>query len=204
MQEILLLNPARRPKKRRANPSRRTHAKNPVRRRVHHKVHALKAHHHRRRRNPITLKGEGIGDMTKNAMLAGAGSVAVDALMGQIRSMLPSSVQTGYGYSAVKAAISVALGIVGKKILGPKAIRMAEGALTVQAANLITGFVPTSMTMAGRARIVGQGGQMKGLGYGTGRSMIHGGAPNRQVALPRNPGLGYFNSSVRNREGVGR
>lgn len=214
MQELLYINPKRRTRRastakrhtRRANPRRR---RNPIAARVHHKVRRLSTHHHRRRRNPISLKGEGIGEMLKTAVLAGAGSVSVDAIMGQVRPMLPASVQTGYEYTAVKAGITVGLGILAKHLLGAKGTEMAQGALIVQAAMLITSMVPSSMTLAGRQRILGAPQAMRGLGYFNkgGGAMLQAGSVNSQIAVPKmypaaGPRLGYFNASnVRRREG---
>ena len=178
---------------------------------MHHKVRRLS----RRRRNPLSLKGEKIGDMLKSAVLAGAGSVAVDAIMGQVRPMLPTSVQTGYEYSAVKAGITVLLGVLARKALGPKGATMAEGALTVQAALLITSMVPSSMTLAGRQRILGAPQAMRGMGFfnkGGSGGMLQAGQVNKQIPSPSmypaagRSGMGFFNgnggSAVRRREGV--
>lgn len=229
--ELMYVNPRkRRTKARRANPAKRRHhhharKANPHRRRVHHKFAALR----RRRRNPASRKGHAIGESIKDALLGGAGSVGVDAIMGQIRGSLPASVQTGYEYSAVKAAITIALGMVAGRFMGPRGQKLAEGALTVQAAMLITSFVPSSMTLGGRSRILGPAGQMRGVitggsatgpqdylpgrGMGVftgrgGRAGVISRTPNQQVsvapgAAPR--GMGVFSTSAqrtRAREGV--
>lgn len=190
--ELMVVNPRKRTRaKRKANPARRkhhhhAHARNPIRRRAKSKLHRI-----RRRRNPASRGGERaeITQSIKDALLGGAGSVGVDALMGQIRANLPASVQSGYEYSAVKAAITIALGILAKKFMGPRALKLAEGALTVQAAMLITSFVPSTMTMGGRSRILGPAGGMRG--------MVTGGSMTGPQSFLPGKGLGFFDRSSR-------
>lgn len=107
----------------------------------------------RRRRNPISLGGSGRSmlAMIKSAMVGGAGAVAVDVAMGQLNRFLPATLQrtpgkVGIG-DAVKAAITVVLGRLLAKPTRGLSQQMAQGALTVQAHQLLAGFVPASMTL---------------------------------------------------------
>ena len=89
--------------------------------------------------------------MIKAAMIGGAGAVAIDVAMGQINRFLPASLQrvpgkVGVG-DAVKAAITVVLGRLLAKPTRGLSNQMAQGALVVQAHQLIAGFVPASMTL---------------------------------------------------------
>lgn len=177
MAEMLLINPRRR-KARRASPKRRTAArrKNPVaalaRRRRRNPVASLARRvrrrnpignlrraslaGRRRRRNPIGVGGlskRGIMSMFKDAALGAAGSVAVDAAMGQINGFLPATLQrvpgtVGVG-DAVKAALTVILGHAGRKLTKGASVKMAQGALTVQMADIAKQFLPASLTMGG-------------------------------------------------------
>ena len=128
---------ARRVRRRRSNPSLR----------------AVSRVVRRRRRNPISLGGSGRSmlAMIKSAMIGGAGAVAVDVAMGQLNRFLPATLQrtpgkVGIG-DAVKAAITVVLGRLLAKPTRGLSQQMAAGALTVQAHQLLAGFVPASMTL---------------------------------------------------------
>lgn len=107
----------------------------------------------RRRRNPISLGGSGRSmlAMIKSAMIGGAGAVAVDVAMGQLNRFLPATLQRTPGKvsigDAVKAAITVVLGRLLAKSTRGLSQQMAAGALTVQAHQLLAGFVPASMTL---------------------------------------------------------
>lgn len=107
----------------------------------------------RRRRNPINIGGVGRGLMTqvRDALIGGAGAVAMDLAYGQIARYLPASLQrspaaVGLG-DAVKAVATVVIGNVLSKPTRGMSRRMAAGALTVQAAELLRRFVPATMTM---------------------------------------------------------
>jgi len=162
MAEMLLINPRRRSgrKTRKATAKRRrttARRKNPisvatVRRRRHNPIRA-KRRVSRRRRNPIGGKilSGGLMKMIQEAFVGAAGSVAVDVAYGQIQSYLPASLrrtpgQVGVG-DVVKAAITVGLGSVLAKPTKGLSKRMAAGALTVQAAELLKSFVPSTMQL---------------------------------------------------------
>lgn len=164
-------NPGRRPRARRAAAPRRVR-RNPIhhfaglgnphraRRRTHSRrvrrnpMHAL-AHHrrHRRRRNPISLghhKANAIG-MLKAALLGGAGAITVDLLMGQVNKYLPDSLkvndaQVGVG-DAVKGALTIVAGLGLSKMTKGLSVKLAQGALIVQASDILRSFLPSSMTL---------------------------------------------------------
>ena len=132
MSSMLLINPRRRAAKKRvsAAPKRKRRARvarhrnpvsvvslSPVRRKRRRNPIAARRHV-KRRRNPIGggmrhLTG-GVVGMLKDAMIGGAGAVAVELVMGQVNGFLPPSLQRTAGSvsigDAVKAGITVVLG----------------------------------------------------------------------------------------------
>lgn len=170
----------------------------------------------RRRRNPISLGGGGsmvsaLVRMVKEAAIGGAGAVAVDAAMGQINRFLPASLQrtpgrVGVG-DAVKAVITVALARLLNRPTRGLSMKMGQGALTVQAHQIIAGFVPASIQLgyaspafvaAGTNRV---GPIRKGM-----NAYVPAGAPspllNRVNAYTRAGGPSPLLSSARTREGA--
>ena len=181
MAEMLLINPRRRRKARRANPiakrRRVTRRRNPLaavaRRRRRNPMPAV------RRRNPIGLARRrvmrrhnpiygrmGTGMLMaaiREAFIGGAGSVAVDLAMGQINKVLPVNLRsnpmaTGIGAGdAVKALATV---LLGHFLAGPTrglSRKMAMGALTVQSATIMRKVLPLGtmpLGYASPARIV--------------------------------------------------
>lgn len=208
MSELLLINPRRRRRAASSTKRRRTTVKRrhnpvralsvaPTRRRRRNPIGAKIRRLSRRRRNPISLRNTGIMGMLKDAALGGIGSVGVDAIMGQVRPMLPASLTSDfYAYSATKAAITVALGVFGKKAIGSKATAMATGALTVQIANVITGM------LRGATSAVPSGSLGRGrMGYFPGASPSNN--PTRQsMRLPMGANGSLSGVSARVREGV--
>lgn len=175
MAEMLLINPRRR-KARRANPvaKRRVRRRNPLAavarrrrnpmplvRRARNPI-GLARRRVMRRRNPIYGRmGTGmLMAAIREAFVGGAGSVAVDLAMGQINRFLPANLKTVPGQigagDAVKALITVTLGHLLARPTRGLSRKMALGALTVQSANIMKTFVPTTMTMGymSPARIV--------------------------------------------------
>jgi len=157
--KMLLINPRRR-RARKANPSRKRHARkaNPIAKRVH-RARRHRRHNpvslrrvHRRRRNPISAGGllSGIGPMVKTAFLGAAGAVAVDYAYGMVKGSLPASMQVVPGSvgtgDAVKALLTVVLGRGLRGVTRGASLRMAEGALTVQANGLLRSMLPASIT----------------------------------------------------------
>lgn len=150
MASLMLINP----RKRRAASKRRTR-RNPVAKRAAPKRNPARANplktyrkRSRARRNPIGLGG--ITATLTNAAIGGAGAVAVDYALEFLP--LPVSMKTGWTGVAVKGAIAVGVGMIGKKFLGRNAERMAEGALTVLAYSSIKGLLaPSTASVAGLA-----------------------------------------------------
>ena len=104
-----------------------------------------------RRRNPI---GGNYAQMLmtgiREAFIGGAGSIAVDLAMGQINKVLPANLRVVPGAigagDAIKAVVTV---LLGHFLAGPTrglSRKMAQGALTVQTANLMKGFLPATLT----------------------------------------------------------
>lgn len=117
----------------------------------------------RRRRNPISIggmTGKGMIGMLKDAAIGGAGGIAMDLIMGQVNPYLPASFQTVKGQvsvgDAVKAALTALLGHAGRKVTKGLSMKLAQGALTVQAYDLIGVLVPEAMPVgfASPARII--------------------------------------------------
>lgn len=183
MAEMLLINPRRRKTRRAATPKRRRVAakrrRNPMptvaARRVRRMNPLAKRRVMRRRRNPIggRMGAAMLMSAIRSAFVGGAGSVGVDLLMGQLNKMgiIPATLRVTPGKvgagDAVKALITVAAGHLLSRPTRGLSRKMAEGALTVQAANIIKGFVPTTMTMGyfSPANVV-QGNATVGNGLG--------------------------------------
>jgi len=178
MAEMLLINPRRRRKTRRANPiaKRRVRRRNPLaavaRRRRRNPMPMVRRRNPiglarrrvMRRRNPIGGMGTGmLMAAIREAFVGGAGSIAVDLAMGQINKFLPATLQSnpmasGIGAGdAVKAIITVTLGHLLARPTRGLSRKMAMGALTVQSANIMRKVLPLgSMPLgyASPARIV--------------------------------------------------
>lgn len=236
MAEMLLINPRRRrasPKRksakrrtgarRRRNPIAGRPARMPIsrrspsRRRRRNPIANLRIGR-RRRRNPISLGGlnsKSLMSMLTDAAIGGAGALTMDVLMGQINGFLPASFQTspstvGLG-DAVKAGITALLGQALSKTTKGLSRKMAMGALTVQAAEIMASLLPASMTVGylSPARIVN--GQARiGPNRGVGAYMRPGVTPMLSRAgalgayLPAGARTPMLNArpSVQQREGV--
>jgi hypothetical protein len=153
MAEMLLINPRKRKaahKARRAHPiaKRRVHAvrrrKNPI---------AAAKRRVMRRRNPISMGMMGGGYMTaiREALMGGAGAVAMDLVFGQVNKFLPATLQKTPGTvgtgDAIKAVLTVFIGHTLNKATRGFSKRAAQASLTVQAHDIIKSFVPATMTM---------------------------------------------------------
>lgn len=184
MAQLMLINPANRPKKRRASKTaarrRKTTARaNPAprRRRRSLRVSGTPVRRRRARRNPIGVGG--IGDTLMTALTGAGGALAVNAVFNLIP--LPATMKTGMGATASKALLAVGVGMFGRKLIGRAAGKMAEGALTVIAYDAVKSMVPASFGGEGVA----------GLGY-------YGPAVNAGTL----PGI-LPNASVTNLNGMG-
>lgn len=165
MAEMLLINPRRRRRSaRRRNPVRLSAVRrNPVarrRKRVTRRrsnpmplfpvARATVGRRRMRRRNPIAMRRRirrnpvytgMLMAAIRNAFVGGLGSIAVDLAMGQINRVLPANLRVTAGSvgagDAIKAVITVMLGHFLARPTRGLSRKMAEGALTVQAANLM-------------------------------------------------------------------
>ncbi len=183
MQELLIVNPARRPSKRRkaASPAQkraraafakmsRARSANPAKRRSRKAVasflHAPKRRksvarranpirHSRRRRNPLSVNVGGVKPMgmLTPALMGALGAVAVNTIMGKLP--IPAKLMTGNLQYVTRAAAAIALGMLAGKVglKGGTAAQMAEGSLTVTLHDAITAIA------------AGQGINLSGMGY---------------------------------------
>lgn len=163
MAQLMLINPAKRPSKRRkatrspaqkaatrrmlaANRTRKAPA---TRRRRRNPVSALSTVHtrraRRRARNPIAMGG--IMSSLTDAAIGAGGALAVDMAFNFLP--LPATLKTGMAGTAAKAATAIAIGTLGRKVLGRTAGKMAAGALTVIAYDALKAYVPGVATVAG-------------------------------------------------------
>jgi len=181
MQELLIVNPARRPAKRRkaASPAqkraraafaarararstapkrrkaRRTTSlsvmHNPIRKR---RTHA-KAVHRRRRHNPISLRSATSKPMAliAPALMGAIGATAVNTILAKLP--IPATAMTGKMKYVTQGIAAIALGMIASKVgvKGATAARMAEGSLTVTLHQAI-------VDIAG-----GMGMNLSGVGY---------------------------------------
>jgi len=150
MAEMLLINPRKRKaarKARRANPV----AKRRVMRRRKNPIHTMKRRV-MRRRNPISM-GMGGGYMTaiREALMGGAGAVAMDLVFGQVNKFLPATLQKNPGTvgtgDAIKAVLTVFIGHALNKPTRGFSKKAAQASLTVQAHDIIRSFVPATMAL---------------------------------------------------------
>lgn len=174
MAQMLLVNPAKRRtrKARRASPKRRRNPisastlsrarrrRNPfaavARRRRRNPISAVSRVMRRRRRNPISLGGlnaNTLMNMLKDGAIGGAGAVGMDLIMGQLNNYLPITFQTVPGLpgvgDAVKAGLTALLGTGLSRQTKGLSVKMAEGALAVQAHDILKTLLPASMAVGG-------------------------------------------------------
>lgn len=164
MEQLLLINPKARSKRKMAKRTRRTRSAaqraatrrlvamnrgrraNPARRRRHHvrrarrsnPIHLTSRHvrrHRRVHRRRNPIGMGGMGALFMTALKGGVGAVAVDMIYGYLP--LPVTMKTGNMGAVSKAAVAVLLGTLGRRVLGRTATDMAAGALTVQAYQII-------------------------------------------------------------------
>lgn len=114
----------------------------------------LRKHMRRRRRNPISMGGlnaDNLMRMLKDGAIGGAGAVAMDLIMGQLNTYLPITFQTVPGLPGVgdafKAGLTALLGQGLSKHTKGLSVKMAEGALAVQAHGIIAGLLPATMPL---------------------------------------------------------
>lgn len=173
MAQMLLVNPRKRRKARRASPAkrrrnpisaastlglaRRRRRRNPIaavsRRRRRNPISAVSRVMRRRRRNPIAvgLSPKVIVAMLKDGLIGGAGAVGMDVLMGQVNKYLPITFQTVPGLpgvgDGVKALLTAIIGQGLDKRTKGLSRKAAEGALAAQAAGIIRALLPDSVPL---------------------------------------------------------
>jgi hypothetical protein len=156
MAEMLLINPRKRARKVRRNPvhaSAKTRRRNrisavPIARKrnpMHYKVM-------RRRRNIIgTGAARGYITAIRDALIGGVGAVAFDIVHGQIKRFLPAGLQVVPGRigagDAVRAIITVFAGEALNGVTRGLSRKAAMASLTVQAHDLLKGFVPAGLPL---------------------------------------------------------
>lgn len=159
MEQLLLINPRRR--KRRKNPSRarrrarraaggfrirRRRVRNPRSHKRRRHRNPRMRHHRRRHRNPISMGG--IKGVLIPAAIGAAGGLALDVAWNYLSPYVPASI-TGSPYmvAAAKIAAAFGIGLVARKFLGTaKGNAVMAGAVTIQvyslAAFALAGKVP--------------------------------------------------------------
>lgn len=218
MAEMLLINPQRRKSRRKTAAKRRTHArvrKNPmtmtttVRRRVKRRnpMHMMRRAV-MRRRNPI---GAGMASSylrdVREALMAGAGAVVFDIVHGQIKRFLPTSLQVTPGSigagDAVRAVITVVVGQALNKVTRGFSKKAAMASLTVQAHDLLKGFVPASLPLGYMSpAMVAQGTNRVGPIRGTTGMNAYMRPGPTPLLSAYTSGTPLLNGSVQRREGV--
>jgi len=176
MAQLMLINPAKRPAKRRkASPAqlralaagrhkRAGVASNPAPRKRRKSMRAVARSTRRRvRRNPIGMGG--LMGSLMGAVQGAGGALAVNAAFNMLP--LPATLKTGMGGHATKFGLAIALGMLGKPLLGRAAGKMAEGAMTVAAYDAIKGFVPASMGGDAATGVAGLGYYGPAINAGT-------------------------------------
>lgn len=215
---MLLINPQRRKSRRKTAAKRRTHArvrKNPmtmtttVRRRVKRRnpMHMMRRAV-MRRRNPI---GAGMASSylrdVREALMAGAGAVVFDIVHGQIKRFLPTSLQVTPGSigagDAVRAVITVVVGQALNKVTRGFSKKAAMASLTVQAHDLLKGFVPASLPLGYMSpAMVAQGTNRVGPIRGTTGMNAYMRPGPTPLLSAYTSGTPLLNGSVQRREGV--
>lgn len=132
---MIAANRARRaPAARKSNPIRR-HKRRAT---THHAVAApARRRRHARRHNPISLHKPLA--MLMPALYGAGGALAVNAAMNYLP--LPAMLSTGRIRYATKFGLALLIGTFGKKVLGSKAEKMAEGAMIVTMAEALKDIV---------------------------------------------------------------
>lgn len=137
-------------RRRRRNPIARVGAVS--RRRRRNPIAAVSRRVMRRRRNPIGgLNTSTLIAMFKDGAIGGAGAIGMDLIMGQLNAYLPITFQTVPGLpgvgDAVKAGLTALIGQGLSRKTGGLSRKMAEGALAVQAHEIMKALLPASMAV---------------------------------------------------------
>jgi len=202
MAQLMLINPARRPSKRRKTTARRRKASpaqlralakarraraglssnpSPRRRRRTSLRAVARSTRRRARRNPIGMGG--VMGMLTGAVWGAGGAFAVNYAFNMLP--LPATMKTGMMGTVSQLGLAVALGMLGKKVIGRNAGKMAEGAMTVTVFQALQNMLPVS---AGGTSVAGLGYMSPGLNAGG--SML----PN--MSVPNFAGMGEYVSGM--------
>jgi hypothetical protein len=155
MAEMLLINPRKRSRKAKPAAKRRVRRNpvTPIAARKRNPVRALKRRvMSRRRRNPIGMAGlSGYMTAIREALMGGVGAVAFDIAHGQVKRFLPAALQVTPGKigagDAVRAIITVFVGHALNGVTRGFSKKAAMASLTVQAHDLLKGFVPAALPL---------------------------------------------------------
>lgn len=158
MAEMLLINPRKRSRKAKRATTAKRRARNPIaamaRRVRRNPVRAIKRRvMSRRRKNPAMRLGGMTGYMTaiREALMGGVGAVAFDIVHGQVKRFLPQALQVTPGRvgagDAVRAIITVFVGHALNSVTRGFSKKAAMASLTVQAHDLLKGFVPAALPL---------------------------------------------------------
>lgn len=160
MAEMLLINPRKRARKARRTTTKRTRVarrRNPITSTVpiarkRNPVRAMRRRIMRRRSNPIGMgAASGYISAIREALMGGVGAVAFDIVHGQIKRFLPAALQVTPGKigagDAVRAIITVFAGEALNKVTRGFSRKAAMASLTVQAHDLLKGFVPAALPL---------------------------------------------------------
>ena len=142
-----------------SNPKKRRVRRNPKARKAastRSRVRAVRRNpaprrHARRRRNPIGLGSARTGDLFKSALVGALGATAVNTILANLGSALPASLTTGNMSYVTRAALSVAIAMIGRKS-GKAGLfaQAAEGSLTVTMHDAIVSLsAGAGMSLAG-------------------------------------------------------
>jgi len=152
MEQLMLINPAHRPKRRRHTArkgvmpaglasyhAKRRAAKTHARRRNPlPAINSLKRVSRARRRNPVAT-----GGLVMPVVQGAAGALIVNYVGGMLP--LPAALSTGMGKRGVNLALALALGLVGKRFMGRAAAEMAKGSMIVTATQAVSDLLGQSV-----------------------------------------------------------
>ena len=156
----------------------------------------------RMRRNPVSARrmSFSLGSLKTTFMDAGTGAVGavlVDVAMGQIAPRLPVNMVTPTIYPFIKGGVAVLLGVLGSRVLGQHAAKMATGSLTCTMHEVmrsyVAGVAPLGYINSGRV-VRGGPRQLSGMGQrhlsgGVG-AFLSGKQPGSMSRSPSLMGLG--------------
>jgi hypothetical protein len=170
-------------------------------------IHKARRTMARRRRNPIGMGNVMGGYMgaVREALMGGAGAVALEVVFGQVNKFLPATLQKTPGVigagDAVKAILTVVMGQVLKGPTKGFSVKAAQASLTVQAHDIIKSFVPAALPLGyASPAMITQGTNRIGPIRKGMNAYTSSGSP--LLSAYNKPGSSPLLSGARNREGV--